>query len=152
MAVGAKRLIPRCMGAKVVLPGALCLVVCLSVAVCQDQPRNTNATPKYDLKAETKLNGTLEEVKLFDFATRKDFVELVVKNGDTKVIVYVCPKPFQDEMGITFTKGDAITITGAKVKQAELDVILARELVKGQDTLLFRDDKGNPVWDPRTGK
>lgn len=152
MAVGAKRLIPRCMGVKVVLPGALSLVVCLSVAVCQDQPRNTNATPKYDLKAETKLNGTLEEVKLFDFATRKDFVELVVKSGDTKVVVYVCPKPFQDEMGITFTKGDAITITGAKVKQAELDVILAREMVKGQDTLLFRDDKGNPVWDPRTGK
>jgi hypothetical protein len=24
--------------------------------------------------------------------------------------------------------------------------------VKGQDTLLFRDDKGNPVWDSRTGK
>jgi len=55
-------------------------------------------------------------------------------------------------MGITFTKGDAITITGAKVKQQESEVILARELVKGQDTLLFRDDKGNPVWDSRTGK
>lgn len=152
MAVGAKRLIPRCMSARVVLPGAFSLLVCLSTAICQDQPRNTNAALKYDLKAETKLNGTLEEVKLFDFATRKDFVELVVKSGDIKVVVYVCPKPFQDEMGITFSKGDAITITGAKVKQEESDVILARQLVKGQDTLLFRDDKGNPVWDPRTGK
>jgi hypothetical protein len=31
-------------------------------------------------------------------------------------------------------------------------MILARELVKGTDTLMFRDDKGQPVWDPRTGK
>jgi len=140
------------MGARVVLPGAFSLIVCLNIGVCQDLPKNSSAAPKYDLKAETKLNGTLEEVKLFDFATRKDFVELVVKSGEVKIVVYVCPKPFQDEMGITFTKGDAISITGAKVKQQESEVILARELVKGQDTLLFRDDKGNPVWDSRTGK
>lgn len=31
-------------------------------------------------------------------------------------------------------------------------VILARELVKGTDTLQFRDDKGNPLWDLRTSK
>lgn len=152
MAIGAKRLIPRCMGAKVLFPGALSLVFCLSPGLCQDQPRTNNSAPKYDLKAETKLNGTLEEVKLFEFATRKDFVELIVKSGDGKVVVYVCPKAFQDELGITFSKGDAISITGAKAKQEESDVILARELVKGQDTILFRDDKGNPVWNWRTGK
>jgi len=32
------------------------------------------------------------------------------------------------------------------------EVSLARALVKGSDTLMFRDDKGNPVWDWRTGK
>jgi hypothetical protein len=152
MAVVAKRLIPRCIGAKVLLLGAFTLALYLNIGVCQNLPKNNSAAPKYDLKAETKLNGTLEEVKLFDFATRKDFVELVLKSGDIRIVVYVCPKPFQDEMGITFTKGDAITITGAKIKQQESDVILVRELVRGQDTLLFRDDKGNPVWDSRTGK
>jgi hypothetical protein len=38
------------------------------------------------------------------------------------------------------------------VKQEASEVILAREMVKGTDTLMFRDNKGNPVWDPRTGK
>lgn len=152
MAVGAKRLIPRCMGATVLLPGALSLFVCVHIGICQEVSRNTAATLKYDPKAETKLNGTLEEIKLFDFATRKDFVELIIKSGDGKFTVYVCPKPFQDELGIIFTKGDAISVTGFKVKQEESDVILARELVKGQDTLLFRDDKGNPIWNSRTGK
>jgi len=79
-------------------------------------------------------------------------VQLVVKSGDEKLPVYVCPKPFQDEMGITFAKGDEIAVTGSKVKQEAVDVILARELVRGSDTLMFRDDKGNAVWDWRTGK
>lgn len=103
MAIGAKRLIPRCLSARVLLPGALSLGFCLSTGICQDQPRNTNSTLRYDLQAETKITGIVEEVNLFELGTRKDFVELVVKSRDSKVILYVCPKPFQDEMGITFS-------------------------------------------------
>jgi len=152
MAVSAQRLIPRCMGARTLLPGALSLVFCLNLGICQNSSANNNSAPKYDPKAETKISGAVEETKLFEFATRKDFVELIIKSNEGKVVVYVCPKPFQDELGISFTKGDAITITGAKVKQEESEVILARELVKGQDTILLRDEKGNPVWNLRTGK
>jgi hypothetical protein len=108
--------------------------------------------PKYDLQTEMKTKGVVEEVNLLSFGTRKDFTELIVKSGDDKVHIYVCPKPFQEEMGISFSKGDEIAVTGSKVKQETLDVILARELVKGTDTLMFRDDKGKPVWDWRTGK
>jgi len=50
------------------------------------------------------------------------------------------------ELGISFSKGDEIAVTGSKIKQEASDVILARELVKRTDTFLFRDDKGNPVW------
>jgi hypothetical protein len=81
-----------------------------------------------------------------------DITELIVKNGDDKLHIYVCPKAFQEEMGISFSKGDEIAITGSKVKQEAVEVILARELVKGTDTLVFRDGKGSPVWDARTGK
>ena len=152
MAVSAQRLIPRCMGAKILLPGALSLVFCLNVGNCQNPSGNSHAVPKYDPKAETKVNGAVEETRLLEFAARKDFVELVLKSDEGKVVVYVCPKPFQDQLGISFSKGETITITGAKVKQEASDVILARELVKGQDTILLRDDQGNPVWNPRTGK
>jgi hypothetical protein len=52
-------------------------------------------------------------------------------------------------MGMTFSKGDEIALTGSKVKQEGADLILAREVVKGTDTLLLRDDKGRPVWKGR---
>jgi hypothetical protein len=60
--------------------------------------------------------------------------------------VYLCPKSFLDDMGVSFGKGDEIALTGSKIKWGESDLILAREVVKGTDTLVLRDAKGNPVW------
>lgn len=45
-----------------------------------------------------------------------------------------------------FSKGDQIAVTGSMVKHDGADLVLAREVVKGNDTLVLRDDKGNPVW------
>jgi hypothetical protein len=121
-------------------------------SVRAQKAQDDGGAPKYDLKTEMKTKGVVDEVKVLVLGSRKDFTQLVLKSGDDKVYIYVCPKPFQEEMGIVFAKGDQVAITGSKVKQDEADVILARELVKGTDTLMFRDDKGNPVWDWRTGK
>lgn len=115
------------------------------------QPEN-RSLPKYDLQAEMKTKGVIDEVNLLSVGTRKDFTELIIKTGDDKIHIYLCPKPFEEEMGISFSKGDQIAVTGSKVKHDAAEVILARELVRGQDTLLFRDAKGAPVWDARTGK
>lgn len=131
---------------------ALSLVLYLPRALGQQASQHDGGAPKYDQKTESKTKGTIDEIKLLTLGSRKDFVQLVVKSGADKVSAYVCPKPFQDEMGITFTKGDEVTLTGSKVKQEEAEVILVREIVKGTDTLMFRDDKGAPVWDWRTGK
>lgn len=133
-----------------------CLVVAASVlimtaaAFCQATP--SAGAPKYDRQTEMKTKGIVEEINVLTVGSRKDFTELVLKSGDDKLHIYICPKPFQDEMGINFTKGDELAITGSKIKQETSEIILAREMVKGTDTLMFRDDKGKPVWDERTGK
>ena len=132
------------------LRGACFLLLCVPLATAQKATPNEG--PKYDLHSETKTKGVVDEVKVLPLGARKDIVELVLKSGDDKVFVYVCPKPFQEEMGISFSKGDETTVTGSKVKLEDVDLVLAREIVKGTDTLMFRDEKGNPVWDPRTGK
>jgi hypothetical protein len=138
--------------AKVLLCLPLFLLLWGMPGLSQKTEPKDSSPPKYDLQTETKTKGVIEEVNLLSLGARKDFTELIIKNGEDKVRIYVCPKPFQEEMGISFTKGDEIAVTGSKVKQDTSDVILARELVKGTDTLMFRDDKGNPVWNWRTGK
>lgn len=130
----------------------LSVLFCVNQGFSQKAQKEDSSLPNYDLHTETKLKGVIDEVNVLPVGTRKDFTELIVKNGDDKAHIYLCPKPFQEEMGMSFSKGDQIAVTGSKVKQDTSDVILARELVKGTDTLMFRDDKGKPVWDWRTGK
>jgi hypothetical protein len=105
--------------------------------------------PKYDLHAETKMKGSVDEVKPPPKGSEKDAVHLLVKSGADTLDVYLCPQSFLDDMGVSFAKGDEIALTGSKIKQGEADLILAREVVKGSDTLVLRDDKGNPIWSPR---
>lgn len=131
--------------------GFACLAIAVFVSFGVSGLAQTSA-PKYDLQTETKTKGAVEEINVLTVGSRKDYTELIIKSGDDKVHIYVCPKPFQDEMGISFSKGDEVAVTGSKVKLETSDVILAREMVKGSDTLMFRDGKGKPVWDERTGK
>jgi hypothetical protein len=102
--------------------------------------------PKYDVHTETKMKGTVDEVKLPPKGSEKEVAHLLVKTGADIVDVYLCPKSFLDDMGVSFSKGDEIVLTGSRVKQGEADLILARGVVKGTDTLVLRDEKGNPVW------
>ncbi|HUI64099.1 MAG TPA: hypothetical protein VL126_04605 [Bacteroidota bacterium] len=142
----------RPLGRRSLLSAFLFLLFCSTSVLTQQTAPRSSATPKYDTQSETKDKGLLDEVNIIDFGSRKDFVQLILKDGSETVVVEVCPKPFQEEMGITFTKGDQISFTGSRVKQEQSEVILAREIVKGTDTFTFRDAKGTPVWDPRTGK
>ena len=102
--------------------------------------------PKYDVHAETKMKGTVEEVKLPPKGSEKEIAYLLLKTGTDTVDVYLCPKSFLDDMGVSFSKGDEISLTGSKVKQGDADLVLAREIVKGTDTLVLRDEKGSPIW------
>jgi hypothetical protein len=105
--------------------------------------------PKYDLQAETKIKGTVDEVKLPPKGSEKEIAHLTVKDGSNSVDVYLCPKSFFDDMGMTFAKGDEVSMTGSKIKQGDADLFLVREIVKGTDTFALRDAKGDPVWDWR---
>jgi hypothetical protein len=114
--------------------------------------QDSSDLPGYDTHTETKTKGVVDEINVLPLGTKKELIELIIKSGAEKVHIYVCPKTFQEELGVSFSKGDEIAVTGSKVKQEAGDVILARELVRGTDTLVLRDDKGAPVWNLRTGK
>jgi uncharacterized protein YdeI (BOF family) len=134
------------------LLAALVVLLCVFPAFSQKTQPEAAGSPKYDSQTETKTKGVIEEIKTFALGKRSDYTELMVKSGNDTLQIYLSPKPFEDEMGISFAKGDEVSVTGCKIKEADADVILAREVVKGTDTFMFRDDKGKPVWDERTGK
>jgi len=115
-------------------------------ASAQKRQPNSPSAPKYDLQTETKIKGTVDEVKLPPKGSEKEIAHLQVKDGSNSIDVYLCPKFFFDDMGMSFAKGDQIAMTGSKVKQGDADVFLVREIAKGTDTFVLRDGKGDPVW------
>ena len=123
----------------------LCTLSLCAVPLDAQKAQEANR-PKYDIHTEAKMKGAVEEMKLPPKGSEKEVVHLLVKTGTDTVDVYLCPKSFLDDMGVSFSKGDEIALTGSKVKQGDADLILAREVVKGSDTLVLRDEKGSPVW------
>ena len=124
----------------------LMLLLLLFSAPLRAQKSPAEKPPKYDLETESKTKGIVEEVKLPPKGSEKEAAHLMVKSGDSIVDVYLCPGSFLDDMGVRFSKGDEISLTGSKVKQGDADLVLAREIAKGTDTLVLRDEKGKPVW------
>jgi hypothetical protein len=122
--------------------------VILQSARAQKKPAGASL-PKYDIQTETKIKGTVEDVKLPPKGSEKEIVHLSVKDASISIDVYLCPKTFVDDMGMSFAKGDEVNMTGSKVKQGDADLFLVREIVKGTDTFALRDAKGEPVWDWR---
>jgi hypothetical protein len=104
------------------------------------------APPKYDAATETKVKGVVAELKFVPPTGGKPVAYLVMKSGQDSVQVFLCPKSFLDDMGASFKPADAVEVTGSKVKQDGADVILAREVVKGDDTLTLRFKDGKPAW------
>ena len=131
---------------KILFAIALIALLAVDSASAQQNPASAAASPKYDLQNEAKFKGTVEQVKLPPKGSEKDTIYLLVKTGADMLDVYLCPGSFLEDMGVSFKKGDEIALTGSKVKQDEADLILAREVVKGTDTLVLRDDKGKPIW------
>jgi hypothetical protein len=68
-----------------------------------------------------------------------------VKNGADVVDIYLCPKSFLDDMAL-LQQGRRHRAHRAEDKTERAYLILARELVKGDVTLMLRDGKNNPVW------
>jgi DNA/RNA endonuclease YhcR with UshA esterase domain len=127
-----------------VLLAAFSAFLLLLPATAQKPPANEAATPKYDLHTETTVKGTVEELKLPEKGN--EIVHLMLKSGSGSVDVYLCPKSFLEDLGLSVNKGEEIAITGSKVKQGDAELVLARAVEKGNDTVTLRDDKGTPVW------
>jgi hypothetical protein len=104
------------------------------------------APPKYDPATETKVKGTVQELKFVPSTGGKPAAIMRVTSGSDNIDVFLCPKSFYDDMGASFKAGDEVEVTGSKVKENGADVILAREVSKGNDVLTLRFKDGKPAW------
>jgi hypothetical protein len=106
----------------------------------------------YDPKTETTLKGTVQ--KVIETTGKRGFngVHLDLKAGDTSYEVHVGPSAYVSKEGFSFATGDQIEVTGSKVMMGGKDVIIARDIKKGDKTLALRNAQGIPAWSGGRGR
>ncbi len=135
------------MRSKAVLQILLFLVVVLAVSqTLAQKPADTSAMPKYDVSKEVKIKGTIDDVKEMTMGKGEAGVHLMVKTATETIEVRLCPSGYLKDFEVAFSKGQQVEVTGSKLKIDDKDVILAREIVQGNNTVTLRDKHGAPVW------
>lgn len=111
--------------------------------------------PRYDPKTEVTVKGTIEEVQHMMPATPPPGRGRMAGMGGTHIKiatekgtldVHLGPSAFLAEKKFTLSKGDAVEITGSRVKIQGNDALIAREITKGSEKLVLRDANGIPLW------
>jgi DNA/RNA endonuclease YhcR with UshA esterase domain len=135
--------------------GVVVMVLAVSTAFAQkpDTPAaaatssaSHSAMPKYDVAKEVTIKGTVEDVKEMTMGKGEAGVHLMVKTGTETIEVRLCPSGYLKDFEVAFSKGQQVEVTGSRVKVDDKEVILAREVVQGNNTVTLRDKQGGPVW------
>ncbi len=116
------------------------LLVSVPLAVAQRGMRN------YDPSTETTVKGTVEEVKQVAGKHGWNGTHLLLKTETGRLEVHVGPSSYIGEQGFTFAKGDALEVLGSKLKLGTGEALIARQIKKGDKTLLLRNAQGIPEW------
>lgn len=124
----------------------LCLPLLLQAQKAHAPTPAPDNSPKYDAKTEETLKGTVDDVRVNGTDQKTKTATLVLKHGSQSVDVFLGPTSFLDAMEISFSKGDELQVVGSRVKDGDAEEVLAREVTKGNDTLILREKGGKPVW------
>jgi DNA/RNA endonuclease YhcR with UshA esterase domain len=121
----------------------------ISIAAFASQTQSASgAPPKYNAATEGKFQGTVEQVvdRVCPVSSGLgSHLLLGLSNGKT-IEVHVAPTEFMNAYELVFTKGDQIDVTGSKVTFEGVETVFAREIKRGKDIFVFRDQEGNPAW------
>jgi hypothetical protein len=104
--------------------------------------------PKYDRSTEATFSGTVAQVvdrQCPVSGGMGSHVMLKLEDG-TVIEVHMAPTKFVKTYELVFQEGDKLDVIGSKVTFEGKETIFAREVHRGQDTFVFRDQNGKPVW------
>ena len=124
----------------------LCLLA--AVIVVAQEKKSSESAPKYDPSAEAVFKGTVDEVRDRQCPVSRGMgAHIILKTADGKTIeVHLATSKFVKSYDVAFNKGDQLEVTGVKLKFEDVDTIFAREIKRGNDTFVFRDKEGHPIW------
>jgi len=103
--------------------------------------------PKYNAATEVKVEGVVQEVKQFWCPINGDEGTHLMLKTDTGILeVHVAPVRFLQGNGVSFSKGDQVSVVGSNIVYEGHDAMIARKITRGDQTFAFRQPDGRPLW------
>jgi hypothetical protein len=109
-------------------------------------PAMAASDPVYNPATVVAVSGVVTNVREVPAGQPLDGVHVAVKTRDGVVDVYLGPKQFMKFLKADVEAGDEIRVMGSRVKSTSGDVILAREVSDGRETIELRDLYGMAAW------
>ncbi|HKV38829.1 MAG TPA: DNA-binding protein [Blastocatellia bacterium] len=125
---------------------AVALLVWLLAPITLAQARGQYARGVYNPDTEVTVSGIVVSVVKIRRGNRSGGTHLNLKTSDATIDVRLGPSNFIEKQAFAISEGDQMEVTGSKVKVGEGEVLIAREIGKGDKTLTLRDSRGKPVW------
>jgi hypothetical protein len=123
----------------------LALAATVAAAVALAAPAafgQRRGAPRYNPRTEVTVRGTVEKVS--ELPPR--IVQVDLKTEDKTLSVHVGPSWFLAQQKFALAQGDSIEVIGSKTTVAGSEVLIAREIKKGGETLVLRNAQGYPEW------
>jgi hypothetical protein len=132
-----------------ILVGAVVAVVSGSPArgPSENTKSENSGEPKYDAATLIRISGTIVDVREISVPAALPGLYLTVRTDKTRAQVYLCPAEYLQRFQLKFRVGEEVQISGSKVRFAGADVVLARDMRRHNDVVVFRDDEGRPYWE-----
>ncbi len=116
-------------------------------AVAQKGMGGPQDSPRYDPKTEVTVKGPVEEVK--EYSNQGGWhtgQHVTLKTDKGTLDIHLGPTDYWKKHGFTLAKGDSIEVTGSKIKVDGAEVVVAREVKKGEKVVTLRNAQGVPAW------
>jgi len=128
----------------VVFAAVMISVLLLVLGVNFQRPVTVQGAALYNAANEVAVQGVVQGVEDFDCPVSEGEVSghLALKTADGLVQVHLAPVRILRGQRINFVPGDSIAVVGSKLRLAGKNGIIAREITRGNETIIFRDQDG----------
>lgn len=101
----------------------------------------------YDTKTVETISGSVISIdQILPDKNMSVGIHLLLNTVNGNVSIHLGPAWYIDNQDIQIIKGDNVSVTGSKVTYNGDQVIIAKEVIKGDQILKLRDENGYPLW------
>ena len=98
----------------------------------------------YNATNEVAVKGVVQQIQEFACPVGEGEMgtHLMLKTDNGVLQVHLAPARIMRSQNLTFAPGDQIEVVGAKICLQGQDGLIAREIIRGNESFIFRDPQG----------